>query len=38
MTDLCAEHIQERRRHHEAIDVLEPDRLICDAVGDPDGS
>ena len=30
-----AEHILERRRHHEAIDVLEPDRLICDAVGDP---
>lgn len=30
-----AEHILERRQHHEAIDVLEPDRLICDAVGDP---
>ena len=30
-----AEHILERSRHHEAIDVLEPDRLICDAVGDP---
>jgi hypothetical protein len=29
-----AEHIHERRRHHESIDVMEPNRLICDAVGD----
>jgi hypothetical protein len=31
----CAEHIYERRAQHESIDVMEPDRLICDAVGDP---
>jgi hypothetical protein len=31
----CAEHIHERRARHESIDVMEPDRLICDAVGDP---
>jgi hypothetical protein len=31
----CAEHIHERRAQHESIDVMEPDRLICDAVGDP---
>jgi hypothetical protein len=30
-----AEHIHERRAQHESIDVMEPDRLICDAVGDP---
>lgn len=30
-----AEHIQERRTRHEAVNVLEPDRLVCDAVGDP---
>jgi hypothetical protein len=30
----CAEHIHERRSRHEAINVLDPDRLICDAVGD----
>jgi hypothetical protein len=29
------EHIEERRERHEAIDVLQPDRLICDSVGDP---
>lgn len=32
----CAEHINERRAQHESINVMEPDRLICDAVGDPD--
>jgi hypothetical protein len=32
----CAEHIHERRAQHESIDVMEPDRLICDAVGDPE--
>ena len=31
----CAEHIHERRSLHESIDVMEPDRLICDAIGDP---
>ena len=31
-----AEHIHERRAQHESIDVMEPDRLICDAVGNPD--
>lgn len=31
----CAEHIHERRIHHESINVMEPDRLICDAIGDP---
>lgn len=31
----CAEHIHERRGNHEAINVMEPDRLICDAIGDP---
>jgi hypothetical protein len=30
-----AEHIYERRAQHESIDVMEPDRLICEAVGDP---
>ncbi|MBN8544250.1 MAG: hypothetical protein J0M34_08310 [Alphaproteobacteria bacterium] len=30
------EHIQERRTSHEAVDVMQPDRLICDAVGNPD--
>jgi hypothetical protein len=30
-----AEHIHERQTQHESIDVLDPDRLICDAVGDP---
>jgi hypothetical protein len=30
-----AEHIHERRAQHESIEVMEPDRLICDAVGDP---
>lgn len=30
-----AEHIFERRTRHESVDVAEPDRLICDAVGDP---
>lgn len=30
-----AEHIHERRAQHESINVMEPDRLICDAVGDP---
>ena len=29
------EHIEERREKHEAIDVTNPDRLICDAVGNP---
>lgn len=29
------EHIDERREKHEAVDVLQPDRLLCDAVGDP---
>jgi hypothetical protein len=29
------EHIEGRRERHEAIDVLSPDRLICDSVGDP---
>jgi hypothetical protein len=32
----CAEHIHERRAQHEAISVMDPDRLICDAVGDPE--
>lgn len=32
----CAEHIHERRAQHEAIGVMDPDRLICDAVGDPE--
>jgi hypothetical protein len=32
----CAEHIHERRAVHEAINVMEPDRLICNAVGDPE--
>jgi len=31
----CAEHIHERRGTHESIDVMEPDRLICDAIGNP---
>lgn len=31
----CAEHINERRSIHESIDVMEPDRLICDSIGDP---
>ena len=31
-----AEHIHERRSRHEAINVLVPDRLICDAIGDPE--
>jgi hypothetical protein len=31
----CAEHIHERRSQHESIDAIEPDRLICDAIGDP---
>lgn len=31
----CVEHVEERRARHEAISVLEPDRLICSAVGDP---
>lgn len=31
----CAEHIHERRARHESIDIMDPDRLICDAVGDP---
>ena len=30
-----AEHIHERRTQHESINVMEPDRLICDAIGDP---
>lgn len=30
-----AEHIEERRRNHEAVDVTEPDVLICEAVGNP---
>lgn len=29
------EHIEERKTEHEAVNVLEPDRLICDSVGDP---
>ena len=31
-----AEHIHERRSRHEAINVLVPDQLICDAIGDPE--
>lgn len=30
-----SEHVEERRERHEAIDVMDPDRLICDAIGDP---
>ncbi|GJL95936.1 MAG: hypothetical protein DHS20C05_23410 [Hyphococcus sp.] len=30
------EHIEERKSRHEAVNVLEPDRLICESVGDPD--
>lgn len=29
------EHIEERQGRNEAIDVMHPDRLLCDAVGDP---
>lgn len=29
------EHILARRANHESINVMNPDRLICDAVGDP---
>jgi hypothetical protein len=29
------EHIEERRSQREAIDVLDPDRLICESIGDP---
>lgn len=31
-----AEHIQARRTRHEAIDVCEPDKLLSDAVGNPE--
>lgn len=31
----AVEHIEERRAQHEAVNVMEPDRLICDAVGNP---
>lgn len=30
-----AEHIDERRVRHEAVDVMEPDRLICESIGNP---
>lgn len=30
------EHITERRGRNEAVDVINPDRLLCDAVGDPE--
>jgi hypothetical protein len=30
------EHVQERRAVHESIDVMDPDRSICDSVGDPE--
>jgi hypothetical protein len=30
------EHIEERRATHEAVDVLAPDRLLFDAIGDVD--
>jgi hypothetical protein len=29
------EHIEERRPRHEAVNVMEPDRLISEAVGNP---
>lgn len=29
------EHIDERRVRHEAVDVMEPDRLICESIGNP---